>query len=75
MKGIFNLCPSCSSEEISVQKVVDSGSVEYCLACNFAANYVRFTCGHCNPDIFAICPHNGCNRPGSPTKRLCIRGS
>ena len=49
------------------------GTMEYCTTCSFVVNYVKFSCGHCNPDVFAICPTRGCSSPGSPTKQLCVK--
>lgn len=47
------------------------GLREHCLTCSFVANYVQFSCGHCNPDIFAVCPRHGCGR-GRPLGQLCM---
>ena len=37
----------------------------------FVSRYVLFTCGHCNPEIFALCPQDNCPNPGTPTDTLC----
>ena len=68
---IFRYCPSCESKEIGLLPEA-KGVIEYCYTCNFAVNHVLFTCGHCNPDVFAICPRRDCPNPGSPTYRLCV---
>ena len=69
---LFNRCPSCKSLEITLQRLTEGGWREFCGACNFVTNYVEFTCKHCNPDIFALCPVNNCNPPGRPKQKLCL---
>jgi ribosomal protein S27AE len=71
MKRIFHLCPRCGAPDISL-RVVHKQWQEMCPRCNFIANYVKFTCGDCNPDAFATCPHGD---GGTPTGTLCFAGS
>ena len=71
MTGIFKNCPGCGSSGIVFQELSEGGSREYCSTCLFVANYVKFTCGHCNADIFAFCPKKDCGKPGTPTNRSC----
>jgi len=74
MERMFNRCPSCDSPHIALQTLEEGGTREYCSQCLFVAVYIVFSCKpvkHCNPDVFAICPRNGCPDPGSPLKKLC----
>jgi hypothetical protein len=73
---MFQRCPSCDSGSISLQVLDEGGMKEKCPDCFFVSEYVRFTCqpqGHCNPDIFAICPRANCPNPGQPSTVLCNR--
>ena len=70
--GFFRYCPSCISDKISLIQPSDTaGRIEFCVSCNFAVNHVLFTCGCCNPDVFALCPRRECAARGVPTKNLC----
>jgi hypothetical protein len=72
----FRKCPSCSSTNMELNQLTGTqgmkGTQEYCKVCMYVVNYVKFTCGHCCPDVFALCPTQGCAAAGTPTKQLCI---
>ena len=69
-EAMFCKCPSCRQSEMRLREIA-GGYMELCTQCNFAVNYVQFTCGHCNPDVFGLCPRDECPTPGQPTKKLC----
>jgi hypothetical protein len=73
MERLFSACPSCGARNIGFERLPTGGAREICMNCMFVANYVQFTCGCCNPDVFAICPKKSCRRTprGTPTKQLC----
>jgi hypothetical protein len=73
---MLNRCPSCDSESILLKILDPGGMSEECPECFFVTKYVRFSCtptGHCNPNIFAICPRVNCPNPGQPSAVLCNR--
>jgi PhnB protein len=74
VKGLFQKCPSCSSDEVELRTLADQRTQEVCSLCSFAADYVWFTCEHCNPETFALCPRKNCRNPGKPTNNLCSPG-
>lgn len=67
VKRLFQTCPSCGKDVIEFR--FEDTAREMCSACGFSADYVLFTCAHCNPDVFAVCPRKGCK--GTPTEELC----
>mgnify|MGYP001198865491 CR=1 FL=1 len=71
MKNIFIKCPSCKSDDIQTLELQSGGFQELCRTCLFVSNYVEFTCGCCQPDIFRICPNTNCTSPGTPKTKLC----
>lgn len=73
MERIFRRCPSCGGGNLGVERMAFGGTCETCRSCAFVTTYVVFTCGCCNPDIFAICPNSACKRkpPGTPTQDFC----
>ena len=73
MEALFRRCPSCGSNAIIFQSLEGGGAREFCQQCMFVANYVEFTCGDCNPDVFAYCPRKDCkaNPLGTPKNTAC----
>lgn len=76
--GVQKLHLGYPSESLSVARPVGAerpvGLVESCPACSFISTYVRFTCGHCNLDVFAVCPRTGCRKKGAPGSMACTPG-
>lgn len=70
MKSFFEQCPNCAAPTTSMHRD-NERTWEMCSACGFSADYVLYTCQHCNPNIFAVCPRLGCTHQGTPTRQLC----
>ena len=73
MERMFSRCPSCGGRSMHVEKMAFGATCETCMVCAFVTSYVVFTCGCCNPDVFAICPNHACrHKPrGTPTHAFC----